>query len=68
MNLEKAIFCSNSSFVLPLRWPITSQETVLFSERIPWFHSIDSVKELAAQRGAFAATLKVAPVFSFPIE
>ena len=42
-----------------LRWPITSQETVLFAERIPWFHSIDSVKELAAQRGAFAATLKV---------
>ena len=53
----------NPSF--PLRWPITSQETVLFAERIPWFHSIDSVKELAAQRGAFAATLKVAPVFSF---
>ena len=32
---------------------------MLFAERIPWFHSIDSVKELAAQRGAFAATLKV---------
>ena len=42
-----------------LRWPITSQETVLFGERIPWFDNIDSVKELAAQRGAFAATLKV---------
>ena len=38
---------------------------MLFAERIPWFHSIDSVKELAAQRGAFAATLKVAPVFCF---
>ena len=32
---------------------------MLFAERIPWFHSIDSVKELAAQRGAFSATLKV---------
>ena len=53
----------NPSF--PLRWPITREETVLFAERIPWFHSIDSVKELAAQRGAFAATLKVAPGFSF---
>ena len=42
-----------------LRWPITSQESVIFSERIPWFHSPDSLKELAAQRGAFAATLTV---------
>ena len=33
---------------------------MLFAERIPWFHSNDSVPELAVQRGAFAATLKVA--------
>ena len=42
------------------RWPITSEETVLFAERIPWFHSNDSALEIAVQRGAFAATLKVA--------
>ena len=33
---------------------------MLFAERIPWFHSNESVPEIAVQRGAFAATLKVA--------
>ena len=42
------------------RWPITSEETVLFAKRVPWFHSNDSVPEIAVQRGAFAATIKVA--------
>ena len=42
------------------RWPITSEETVLFAKRVPWFHSNDSVPEIAVQRGAFAATVKVA--------
>ena len=61
MLLSRCLFMEkNPSFVYLPRWPITSQETVLFAERIPWFHSIDSMKELAAQRGAFAATLKVA--------
>jgi len=51
-----------TGLMLLSRWPITSEEMMVFAKRIPWFHSSDSVPEIVIQRGAIAATIKVSKV------
>jgi len=51
-----------TGLMLLSRWPITSEEMMVFAKRIPWFHSNDSAPEIVIQRGAIDATIKVSKV------